>query len=108
MHLYSVKSTLVVLGVVASLANANPVPELEKRITCSLNYIPACCNFMEWQSWPSVVPGLSLGCAPLASEPNGVCPPGASASGCCQQNLFTAGQLWYQGPNNNEVYCYGQ
>ncbi|PPQ89810.1 hypothetical protein CVT25_007415 [Psilocybe cyanescens] len=62
---------------------------------------------LRWQSWPTVIPGLSLGCSPLSSEPNGVCPSGASAAGRCQQNLFTAGQLYYQG-TNNEVYCYGQ
>ncbi|KAH9482235.1 hypothetical protein JR316_0004333 [Psilocybe cubensis] len=101
------KSTLfVALGLLASFASANPLPELEKRITCQLNYIPACCSFMEWESWPQVVPGLSSGCTPLASEPNQVCPAGALALGCCQQNFFTAGQLQYGA--NNQVYCYGQ
>ncbi|PPQ80741.1 hypothetical protein CVT25_001861 [Psilocybe cyanescens] len=106
MYPQSTKATLIViLGLVASMASANPIPELEQRTTCSINYVPACCSYIQYVSWPNVVPGNSGGCVSMASEPGGVCPTsGASTSGCCQEAPLTHGQLYYHA--DRTVYCY--
>ena len=65
------------LGLIPVLTSANPMPVkstafgadtdsegLSKRAvpTCSINYIPACCNMVTWISYPSISPGASYGC----------------------------------------------
>ncbi|KAH9482234.1 hypothetical protein JR316_0004332 [Psilocybe cubensis] len=58
------KSTLFVfIGLVSTLVNANPIPELDKRITCPFATVPACCQLIEFESFPEVVAGPSVGCA---------------------------------------------
>ncbi|KAM6501238.1 hypothetical protein JOM56_004252 [Amanita muscaria] len=112
------KVTLLALSIVtAQLAIANPLPEpvtnvdvttseLDKRWSCWINYLPSCCTFVQYQSWPSIQPGLSYGCVTEASEPGGVCPTtGANTHACCQQSPVHSGSLYYQG--DGSVYCYG-
>ncbi|KAF8416889.1 hypothetical protein EV426DRAFT_625186 [Tirmania nivea] len=110
------KLPLLLVGLIPALTSASPMPvtssatgadseALNKRAlpTCSLNYIPACCTYVTWTSYPYVKPGLSSGCVPM---PSTGCPAtGPNTRACCRENLFTKGKLWYE--PDGRVWCIG-
>ncbi|KAF8436670.1 hypothetical protein BGX38DRAFT_1214211 [Terfezia claveryi] len=110
------KLPLILLGLIPALTTANPMPvttsalgtdseALNKRALpdCSLNYIPACCTFVTWTSYPYTSPGLSSGCVPMPATGCTVAQPNTRA--CCEEHYFTSGKLWYQ--PNGKVWCIG-